>query len=117
MQSNLYFYHAERSAEDIYPVNFSPSSWASYLSTDFEPKDLLMDSDAIRTKLLVAEESREFWMQRKAELEASIQNIDSLVDKMKNARVAYTVRAQQSHNFAYPPHEVGFPIRRLLKRS
>lgn len=94
MLTNLCRPRTDGLSEDIYPVNFSPSSWASYLSTDFEPKDLLMDSDAIRTKLLMAEESRAFWLQRKAELEASIQNIDSLEEKATSARVAFTVRSQ-----------------------
>ncbi|KAG8914947.1 hypothetical protein FRC00_009358 [Tulasnella sp. 408] len=45
-------------SEDILPVQFSPASWGNYLTTDFEPVDLLMDQDAIIQYVLAAQNQR-----------------------------------------------------------
>lgn len=39
----------------IYPVNFSPNDWFEELSTDFEPVDLLLDSEFIGAQLMEKE--------------------------------------------------------------
>ncbi|KAJ6564818.1 hypothetical protein B0H19DRAFT_1068323 [Mycena capillaripes] len=89
--------------QDIYPVHFSPSTWANYLTTDFEPIDLLMDPKVQRTHLFELQEQRRSLLDQKALLE-SVQpgndQVKKLEGEMNKARSEYT-RAQNEMNSGY----------------
>ncbi len=83
-------------SEDIYPVQLSPASWAQYLSTDFQPVDLLMDPKLLLQKLSDAEQQRRDLISRLGDLKGNQQNIPALQAKADAARAAYTVSALDS---------------------
>ncbi|KAJ7687993.1 hypothetical protein B0H14DRAFT_2653519, partial [Mycena olivaceomarginata] len=80
--------------QDIYPVQFSPATWANYLTTDFEPVDLLMDPKLQRTHLFELQSQRRSLLDHKALLESAQTGNDELKKlevEMNRARSEYTV--------------------------
>lgn len=80
-------------SQDIYAVQFSPATWANYLTTDFEPIDLLMSPELLRQQLVDKEESRRSLLNRLGVLKTgqNKMNIDDLQKKADTARTAYNV--------------------------
>lgn len=78
-------------AEDIYPVQFSPATWADYLTTDFEPVDLLMAPGVLMQQLKDTEFRRRTLIDRLSDLQGSLGSIDGLQRTVETARVSYTV--------------------------
>ncbi|KAF8208051.1 hypothetical protein K438DRAFT_1961562 [Mycena galopus ATCC 62051] len=89
--------------QDIYPVQFSPATWANYLTTDFEPIDLLMDPGLQRKHLFDLQDQRRSLLDQKALLE-SVQpgndQLKTLEEAMTKARSEYT-RAQNEMAVGY----------------
>ncbi|OQE40114.1 hypothetical protein PENCOP_c006G08050 [Penicillium coprophilum] len=77
--------------EDIYPVYFSPASWAQYLSTSFQPEDLLTSPENTREKLITKEAERERMIRRRNALQdcPSESNLAKLEKAQQEAKKAY----------------------------
>ncbi len=74
--------------EDVYPVVFTPSNWAQYLSTSFRPEDLLADADNTRNSLRGAVEERAILSMRRDALVSGRQDIKALEKAAADARSA-----------------------------
>ncbi|KIO32805.1 hypothetical protein M407DRAFT_4299 [Tulasnella calospora MUT 4182] len=72
--------------EDIYPVQLSPASWGNYLTTDFEPVDLLMDQDAIIDYVINAQNQRNELVRRLSILQSGKQDAKTLEKEVGVAR-------------------------------
>ncbi|KAG9041050.1 hypothetical protein FS837_012795 [Tulasnella sp. UAMH 9824] len=73
-------------SEDILPVQFSPASWGNYLTTDFEPVDLLMDQDAIIQYVIAAQNQRNELVRRLSILQSSKQDTKTLEKEVNAAK-------------------------------
>ena len=73
--------------QDVYPVAFSPSSWARHLSTAFKPEDLLANEATTRERLLAAEKERASLTLRESNLLAGVQELDKLEAAEVKARL------------------------------
>jgi hypothetical protein len=76
--------------EDVYPVYFTPASWAKKLSTAFKPQDLLSDASIIREQILDKEKERAGLLLRQNALKAGQQDVAALEDAEAQARASYS---------------------------
>lgn len=79
------------------PVQFSPASWGNYLTTDFEPVDLLMDQDAIIQYVIAAQNQRNELVRRLSTLQSGKQDTKSLEKEVSAAKDKLTVRPFLNH--------------------
>jgi len=107
-------------SETIYPVQMQPVSWAKSLRTDFEPIDLLLDPDNVRTQLDLKFEERDGLLEELSrlndrptgdveKLQKEVDDAQDTVDGATNAMVnqfgeANFTAAQIAYN-AYVNHE------------
>ncbi|KAF7173669.1 hypothetical protein CNMCM6106_007710 [Aspergillus hiratsukae] len=73
--------------ENIYPVVFSPSNWAKYLTTNFTPEDLLSSEDIVPNRLLQAEEEKAILVLQRDAFQAGAQDIKALEKAESDARI------------------------------
>ncbi|RHZ51491.1 hypothetical protein CDV55_100558 [Aspergillus turcosus] len=73
--------------EDVYPVVFSPSNWAKYLTTNFTPEDLLSSEDIVRNRLLQAEKEKAILVLQRDAFQAGAQDIKALDKAESDARI------------------------------
>lgn len=79
-------------SEDVYPVQFSPVSWGNYLTTDFEPVDLLIDADALTGYVLSAQRQRNELIRQLTLIQSGKQDVKSLQTELTHADEDLRVR-------------------------
>lgn len=79
-------------SEDVYPVQFSPASWGNYLTTDFEPVDLLMDADALTGYVLSAQRQRNELVRQLTLIQSGKQDVKPLQTELTRADGELRVR-------------------------
>lgn len=75
--------------EDIYPVVFSPATWAKSLSTAFKPEDLLASEPLIREELMEKQKERALLIERLNNFKAAEQDVEALERKVDEARSSF----------------------------
>ncbi|KAK4124081.1 hypothetical protein N657DRAFT_689697 [Parathielavia appendiculata] len=76
-------------SEDIYPVIFSPSTWAKSLSTAFKPEDLLTSETLIREELMEKQKERAILLEQLNIFKAAEQDVEALERKVEEARTSF----------------------------
>lgn len=76
-------------SEDIYPVYFTPATWASKLSTAFKPEDLLSSETVVRDQMFSKEKERSQLLTKRNQVKASQQDVKPLEDAEIAARNTY----------------------------
>ncbi|RGP79771.1 cytochrome p450 [Fusarium longipes] len=76
-------------SEDIYPVVMSPANWASYLSTDFQPIDLLSNPQTMAQTLLDTEKALAILQAKQRQLLGNDQDVAKLNAALQTAQSQY----------------------------
>ncbi|KAF2836936.1 hypothetical protein M501DRAFT_209220 [Patellaria atrata CBS 101060] len=76
-------------SHDVYPVYFTPATWASKLSTAFKPEDLLSSATVVRDQLIEKEKQRALLIMKRNNAKGSQKNIAALEDAETAARTKY----------------------------
>lgn len=72
--------------QDVYPVYFTPATWACKLSTAFRPEDLLSDEATARSQLLEKQRERSSLLLQISRLTVTDKEITTLSDAETTAR-------------------------------
>ncbi|RPA93914.1 hypothetical protein L873DRAFT_1703486 [Choiromyces venosus 120613-1] len=77
-------------SQDAWPVNFTPANWAKYLSTDFQPQDLLASEDTVLAQIFDKEKERALLLSERNNIKAAEQDIPALEAAEDLARRAFS---------------------------